>query len=57
MSEIQDITNQLLENVEKVIVGKTDAIRLTITGLLCQLNIYLYSIKFIQDSPDNGNIP
>ncbi len=48
MSEIQDITNQLLENVEKVIVGKTEAIRLTITGLLCQGHI------LIEDVPGTG---
>lgn len=48
MSEIQDVTNQLLENVEKVIVGKTDAIRLTITGLLCQGHI------LIEDVPGTG---
>jgi MoxR-like ATPase len=48
MAEIQDITNQLLENVEKVIVGKKDAIRLTITGLLCQGHI------LIEDVPGTG---
>ena len=48
MSEIQDVTNQLLENVEQVIVGKTDAIRLTITGLLCQGHI------LIEDVPGTG---
>jgi MoxR-like ATPase len=48
MAEIQDITNQLLENVEKVIVGKTNAIRLTITGLLCQGHI------LIEDVPGTG---
>ncbi len=48
MSEIKDVTNQLLENVEKVIVGKTDAIRLTITGLLCQGHI------LIEDVPGTG---
>jgi len=48
MTEIQEITNQLLENVEKVIVGKTDAIRLTITGLLCQGHI------LIEDVPGTG---
>ncbi len=48
MSEIQDVANQLLENVEKVIVGKTDAIRLTITGLLCQGHI------LIEDVPGTG---
>ena len=48
MAEVQDITNQLLENVEKVIVGKTDAIRLTITGLLCQGHI------LIEDVPGTG---
>ncbi len=48
MAEIQDVTNQLLENVEKVIVGKTDAIRLTITGLLCQGHI------LIEDVPGTG---
>lgn len=48
MAEIQDLTNQLLENVEKVIVGKTDAIRLTVTGLLCQGHI------LIEDVPGTG---
>ncbi len=48
MAEIQEVTNQLLENVEKVIVGKTDAIRLTITGLLCQGHI------LIEDVPGTG---
>ncbi len=48
MTEIQDVTNQLLENVEKVIVGKTDAVRLTITGLLCQGHI------LIEDVPGTG---
>ena len=48
MAEIQDITHQLLENVEKVIVGKTDTIRLTITGLLCQGHI------LIEDVPGTG---
>ena len=48
MAEVQDVTNQLLENVEKVIVGKTDAIRLTITGLLCQGHI------LIEDVPGTG---
>ncbi|NOR90039.1 MAG: AAA domain-containing protein [Anaerolineales bacterium] len=48
MAEIQDVANQLLENVEKVIVGKTDAIRLTITGLLCQGHI------LIEDVPGTG---
>jgi len=48
MAQIQDVTNQLLENVEKVIVGKTDAIRLTITGLLCQGHI------LIEDVPGTG---
>jgi MoxR-like ATPase len=48
MAEIQDVANQLVENVEKVIVGKTDAIRLTITGLLCQGHI------LIEDVPGTG---
>ncbi len=48
MADIQDVTNQLLENVEKVIVGKTDAVRLTITGLLCQGHI------LIEDVPGTG---
>jgi len=48
MAEIQDFTNRLLENVEKVIVGKTDAIRLVITGLLCQGHI------LIEDVPGTG---
>lgn len=48
MSHVETITNQLIENVEKVIVGKTEAVRLTIVGLLCQGHL------LIEDVPGTG---
>jgi MoxR-like ATPase len=48
MSHVQSITDQLVENVEKVIVGKTEAVRLTVIGLLCQGHL------LIEDVPGTG---
>ena len=48
MSHVQSITEQLVENVEKVIVGKTEAVRLTVVGLLCQGHL------LIEDVPGTG---
>jgi MoxR-like ATPase len=48
MSHVQTITDQLITNVEKVIVGKTEAVRLTIIGLLCQGHL------LIEDVPGTG---
>ena len=48
MSKVQTITKNLVENVEQVIVGKTEAIRLTVIGLLCQGHL------LIEDVPGTG---
>ena len=48
MSKVQSIADQLVQNVEQVIVGKTEAVRLTVIGLLCQGHI------LIEDVPGTG---
>lgn len=48
MASIQELSQQLIENVERVIVGKTETIRLTLVGLLCQGHI------LIEDVPGTG---
>ena len=48
MVDIKEVAEKLLDNVEKVIVGKTEPIRLTIIGLLCQGHI------LIEDVPGTG---
>ncbi len=48
MSKVQTITENLINNVEQVIVGKTEAIRLTVIGLLCQGHL------LIEDVPGTG---
>ena len=48
MSKVQSITDQLVGNIEQVIVGKTDAVRLTVISLLCQGHL------LIEDVPGTG---
>lgn len=48
MEIVRDITENIVANVEKVIVGKTDAIRLTVIGLLCRGHL------LIEDVPGTG---
>jgi len=48
MQAVQAISERLLANVEQVIVGKTEVIRLTIIGLLCQGHL------LIEDVPGTG---
>jgi len=48
ISDIQPFTNRLIDNLEKVIVGKTDALRIIVTGLLCQGHL------LIEDVPGVG---
>jgi MoxR-like ATPase len=48
MSKVQTLTENLIKNVEKVIVGKTDSVRLTVIGLLCQGHL------LIEDVPGTG---
>ena len=48
MAEIEAIANRIVENVEKVIVGKRSSVQLTVLGLLCQGHI------LIEDVPGVG---
>ena len=48
MTDIQEVANRLIENVEKVMVGKHDAVEHTVLGLLCQGHI------LIEDVPGVG---
>ena len=48
MAEIEAVANRIVENVEKVIVGKRSAVQLTVLGLLCQGHI------LIEDVPGVG---
>ncbi|NIM94359.1 MAG: AAA domain-containing protein [Anaerolineales bacterium] len=48
MQEIQELVDRLINNVETVIVGKRDAVRLVVIGLLCKGHI------LIEDVPGTG---
>ena len=48
MGEVQDFANQVLDNVEKVIVGKRQAIELIIVAMLCEGHVLL------EDVPGSG---
>lgn len=48
MEEIQFVSKHLVENLEKVIVGKRNVIEMMIVGLLCQGHI------LIEDVPGVG---
>ncbi len=48
MADIQATANKIVENVEKVMVGKRQAVQLTVLGLLCQGHI------LIEDVPGVG---
>ncbi|MGH2626447.1 MAG: AAA family ATPase [Anaerolineales bacterium] len=48
MEELRQLADRVVGNVEKVIVGKTDAVRLTVVGLLCQGHL------LIEDVPGTG---
>lgn len=48
MADIEAIANRIVENVEKVIVGKHSSVQLTVLGLLCQGHI------LIEDVPGVG---
>ncbi len=48
MTDVQAVANQLVENVERVIIGKRQSVQLTILGLLCQGHI------LIEDVPGVG---
>ena len=48
MSDPKDIASQIIENVERVIVGKHATVQLAIVGLLCQGHL------LIEDVPGVG---
>ena len=48
MSDVREVANRLVENVERVIVGKRGPVELTVLGLLCQGHI------LIEDVPGVG---
>ena len=48
MEDTQQLAERLIANIEKVIIGKTEAVRLTVLGLLCQGHI------LIEDVPGTG---
>jgi MoxR-like ATPase len=48
MVSVQSLAEKLIANVEKVIVGKTEPIRLVVIGLLCQGHV------LIEDVPGTG---
>ncbi|MFW5940878.1 MAG: AAA family ATPase [Chloroflexota bacterium] len=48
VEQVQEIANRIVENVERVIVGKRQAVQLTVLGLLCQGHI------LIEDVPGVG---
>jgi MoxR-like ATPase len=48
MADIQALAERIVANVEKVIVGKRDSVRLTVVGLLCQGHL------LIEDVPGTG---
>lgn len=48
MEDIQQLAERLIANIEKVIIGKTEAVRLTVLGLFCQGHI------LIEDVPGTG---
>lgn len=48
MIDVQSIANRIVENIEKVIVGKHSSVQLTVLGLLCQGHM------LIEDVPGTG---
>ena len=48
MADVQTIANKIVENVERVIVGKRQSVQITVLGLLCQGHI------LIEDVPGVG---
>lgn len=48
MVDVQEISNRIVENVERVIIGKRSPVQLTVLGLLCQGHI------LIEDVPGLG---
>jgi MoxR-like ATPase len=48
MEEVQEIAQRIADNVEKVIVGKNEAVQLTVIALLCEGHV------LIEDVPGTG---
>lgn len=48
MTDVQTIANRIVDNIEKVIIGKHSSVQLTVLGLLCQGHM------LIEDVPGTG---
>lgn len=48
MANIEELGGRIVDNVERVIIGKTESVRLTVIGLLCQGHV------LIEDVPGTG---
>jgi MoxR-like ATPase len=48
MSDVQEVANRIVNNIERVIVGKRSSVQLTVLGLLCQGHM------LIEDVPGVG---
>src|SRR5690606_37897214 len=48
MANVQEVANRIVENVERVIIGKRPEVQLTVLGLLCQGHL------LIEDVPGVG---
>jgi len=48
MEELQSFVNQIIENIEKVIIGKRDAIEMVMVAMLCEGHVLL------EDVPGSG---
>jgi MoxR-like ATPase len=50
MSQIQDFTEKVVPNIEKVIVGKRNSVELAVIGMLCQGHLLIIGV-LIQPYP------
>ncbi|MBS3753333.1 MAG: AAA family ATPase, partial [Anaerolineales bacterium] len=48
METVSQLSNRIIQNIEKVIVGKREAVEMTVLGLLCQGHV------LIEDVPGVG---
>lgn len=48
MEDVKPLAERIIQNVERVIIGKSDAVRFTVIGLLCQGHV------LIEDVPGTG---
>ena len=50
MDKVKELTTNLVQNIEKVIIGKRRAIQLVVLGLICEGHV------LIEDVPGVGSI-